>query len=424
MTPNNLSTETTTPTPTEGNIMPPPTLKCLQFNVWLDATRVREGLELTADAIIDSKADIVSLIEVKNFTGDFVGRLKKALKARGVDFYGSFAGNPFKLSMDADTAILSRYPITEQTVVYRTLENCIVRSIVQVNHHHQDNKTPLPVAVYSVHLEYRSYTCYLPRGYNSFSWNFPGWKARRSPKSWKEMIFCQPGNHPLEPMVDPQLIHEDNMQSGRPQAIEKLMEDAATLSDTVAAVIVMGDFNEPSALDWTKATAQTVDHNGLVYEWDSTRLLLENGYVDSYRELYPNPVTHPGYTWPSAAQGNGATHKKKTDWAKLSDERDRIDFIFYKNNNPQQQQLSLKAHDAHLVGTPIMTARDTLVDESDLPYEDKIHYGIEAPWPSDHRAVLTEFRLVGDAAPAVAASGINGTVGSQTSETPLQTPLL
>eukprot|EP00567_Pseudictyota_dubia_P013192 CAMPEP_0197437152 /NCGR_PEP_ID=MMETSP1175-20131217/4450_1 /TAXON_ID=1003142 /ORGANISM="Triceratium dubium, Strain CCMP147" /LENGTH=82 /DNA_ID=CAMNT_0042966601 /DNA_START=23 /DNA_END=267 /DNA_ORIENTATION=- len=82
----------------------------------------------------------------------------------------------------------------------------------------------------------------------------------------------------------------------------------------------MGDFNEPSTLDWTQDTAHLADHNGLVYPWDTTERLKQHGFVDSYRELYPNPKTHPGFSWPAAAQGVGET-ARKTDWIKGADER-------------------------------------------------------------------------------------------------------
>ena len=346
------------------------TLKALQFNVWLDATKVRGGLGLCADTILDSGADIVSLIEVKNLRGDFVERLKKELESKStVEWYGKFAGNARKFGWDADTAILSRYPILdEEKIVYRTRENCVVRSILDVHNGQR-------LAVYSVHLEYRSYTCYLPRGYNSNSKLFPGWGMIRGPtnnRSWGcwmwEMVFGggQQQQQPL-PMINPELIRQDNIASTRPEAIQRLMDDARSLErqhndGEQIPIIIMGDFNEPSALDWTTATANTADHNGLVYPWDSTELLRQDGYVDSYREVYPDPVKNPGYTWPAAARGTDGV-RKKTSWLKMADERDRIDFIFYKKGG--QGCLScLQAKDSWLVGTPISVVRNAFVDES------------------------------------------------------------
>lgn len=145
----------------ESRFSPRKKLRALQFNVWLDGTRVRDGLSLIANTIIESDADIISLVEVKNLRGDFVQKLKKKLEERGVVYYGSFVGNPRKFGLDADTCILSRYPVTQEKVVYRTRENCIVRSMIHLDGDSNDGGNT--VAVYSVHLEYRCYSCYLPR---------------------------------------------------------------------------------------------------------------------------------------------------------------------------------------------------------------------------------------------------------------------
>jgi hypothetical protein len=164
-------------------------LRVLQSNVWLDATRVKGGLALTVDAILRLKADVVSLVEVKNLLGgDFVSRLKKELWERGgIAYYdGSIPGNYHAAA--PDMAILLIYPITDEAVVHRTGKNCIVRSIIDVN-----GRPPL--AVYLVHLEYHSYSCYLPRGYSSNSRRFPGWskltkKNNKNTVSSSSSYYC------------------------------------------------------------------------------------------------------------------------------------------------------------------------------------------------------------------------------------------
>ena len=454
-------------------------IRALQFNVWLDATKVKGGLELTASTILNSQADIVSLNEVKNFWGqDFIGNLKTELEKQSpskTQWYGNFPGNPRKLSLHADTAIISKYPIVDERVVYRTLENSIVRSLIQIS-------TTSTIAVYSVHLEYRSYSCYLPRGYNSQSPHFPGWNPITKTKDAEEesasssrtvsyylkalgsaiyglVTHCDEhcGSEDLLPVTDIDAIHQDNIGSGRPDAINQILLDAETHN---YPILIMGDFNEPSALDWTLETKDTADHNGVVYEWETTKRLLNAGYIDSYRQLYSNPITHPGYTWPAAAKGRLTDNDQQkqtlpvenTGWVKNADERDRIDFIFYKNPSPSERQKtdnvagtslqeiqSLKPVDAWLVGTPIMVVGDQLVNESigsayvssdnknhqsqqslrggddekneslddgemsmstpsnslwkSKPSQDKCSLAPGSSWPSDHRAVITVFKL-------------------------------
>ncbi len=57
--------------------------------------------------------------------------------------------------------------------------------------------------------------------------------------------------------------------------------------------------------------------------WDNSLALAKAGFRDAWRAVFPDEVTHPGFTWPATAFG-----KKTTSWAPLSDERDRIDFIY------------------------------------------------------------------------------------------------
>ncbi len=64
-------------------------------------------------------------------------------------------------------------------------------------------------------------------------------------------------------------------------------------------VVLGGDFNEPSHLDWQQNTKDMRDHNGLVINWDCSVLLYEAGFKDAYREIYPDAVTHPEIYIPS-----------------------------------------------------------------------------------------------------------------------------
>ncbi len=384
-------------------------LRALSFNVWIYGTKVPGGLELVADAIIDSQADVVTLVEVADGKGKFVEDLKAELAIRGVTYYGSVLGSVeidgTKTPM-ADTAIISRWPILEETMVWRTDENCVVRSLID-----KDGKT---VVVYGTHLEYRYYTCYLPRGYTNGGKLYPGWK----------MIDTNKDGTP-DPVKDLRLIRQDNLASQRSKTMEILVEDATLYKTQGLPILIMGDFNEPSALDWTEATANLFDHNGVMYPWDATQTLMDDGFIDSYRELYPNPVTHPGFTWPTVAQGwNG--EQLNTSWIPKADERDRIDFIFYwsldgaggvatgaESDNAVDgvkssatsdagaetsasapatvpQGMRLQAVDSWLLGTPVSIAADKFVDESAL-FADTFSHSPDQMWPSDHRAVLTVF---------------------------------
>ena len=48
-----------------------------------------------------------------------------------------------------------------------------------------------------------------------------------------------------------------------------------------------------------------------------------------FREIYPNPVIYPGFTFPT---NNIEVDLKKLTWAPEADDRERIDFIYYYPN--------------------------------------------------------------------------------------------
>jgi len=117
-------------------------------------------------------------------------------------------------------------------------------------------------------------------------------------------------------------------------------------------VIIGGDMNTPSHLDWGEETK--AQHNGLVFPWQTTSLMESIGYIDSYREINPNPIAHPGITW---------DQKEKKD-------EHRIDYIYYKGST-----LQAIASEIHKV---------------DLGDTIQIN-GTSFTYPSDHGFVLTTF---------------------------------
>jgi exodeoxyribonuclease III len=139
----------------------------------------------------------------------------------------------------------------------------------------------------------------------------------------------------------------------RGAAIDLLMADMAE-AEGAAAVLVFGDFNEPSEFDWTPEAVATGRHPVAV-RWPTTARLGEAGFVDTYRAAHPDPVAKPAFTW--------------TPWydeAATDDHPDRIDFAF-------ARAAGLRVIDAWIVGED--------GPRSDLAVD---------PWPSDHRATLAE----------------------------------
>jgi exodeoxyribonuclease III len=118
------------------------------------------------------------------------------------------------------------------------------------------------------------------------------------------------------------------------------------------AQFVMGDFNEPSHLDWT-ADAVKADNQPLAVEYPTAKGVESEGFVDTFRSAFPDEVAKPGFTWTPTTE---PTDKQ--------DHHDRIDFVFARSKN-------LKLISAGIVGEKS--------PEADL---------LVTPWPSDHRATM------------------------------------
>jgi hypothetical protein len=110
-------------------------------------------------------------------------------------------------------------------------------------------------------------------------------------------------------------------------------------------------------------------------------MLEKAGFTDAYRKIYPNPVTNPGFTWPS---DNTSVSIDRLIWAPEADSRDRIDFIFYSG-----KQKNLALNSITIVGPQASVIWDKRVPE-------KTNDPILVPkgdWPSDHKGLLATFEL-------------------------------
>lgn len=113
-------------------------------------------------------------------------------------------------------------------------------------------------------------------------------------------------------------------------------------------IIIGGDFNSPSHLDWVESTKEF--HYGKVVKWPVSELMLEHGYTDSFREAHPDPTKTLEGTWGYLSPRDIIS--------------DRIDFLYYKG-----QKLNT------------LSSKIVMEDPEDGFFN------------SDHRAVLTKFEL-------------------------------
>jgi endonuclease/exonuclease/phosphatase family metal-dependent hydrolase len=149
-------------------------------------------------------------------------------------------------------------------------------------------------------------------------------------------------------------IEEETRLPGVRRHLERLQP---LLDDPDMPILFAGDFNTPSHLDWTDETAQVRDIV-VPLAWPVSVALAEAGFRDSYRDVFPDPVARPGFTWtPGGPEG-------------VRDEvHDRIDWV--------------------LATGPLTTVTTEILGEKGGPDVD-----IEIdPYPTDHRGVVSTFNV-------------------------------
>ncbi|MDD2953247.1 MAG: endonuclease/exonuclease/phosphatase family protein [Parabacteroides sp.] len=316
----------------------------LQMNIWQEGTMVPNGFEAIGNEILRVNPDVVCLSEVRNYHGiEFIPALRRYLKEKGATYYGE--------TNSTDVGILSKHKIIRQEIVYPLSgdRGSIIKAVLAVDDY--------IIAAYSCHLDYTHYACYLPRGYD-------GTTFQKLPA----------------PIEEVDSILACNRSSKREEALLYLIVDGQKELDQAHGVIIAGDFNEPSHLDWMADTKELRDHRGLVVPWPCSLLLMKQGYKDAFREMYPDPVSNPGITYPS---DNVDADLRSLAWASDSDDRERIDFIYFWPDD----KLSLRS--AQIMG-PSGSIKNGKRVENDS--NDSFWEPIDV-WPSDHKAVLATFSL-------------------------------
>lgn len=322
------------------------TLKVLQLNLWGQGEVVQDGVKGIVDIIDQTDPDITFLCEISSQKEKhFMDYLTTELKKRGKLYYGE--------NLNQTMGILSKIKMDE-------VDSCFTL---------EDESRPNPVCkatinlgskkliAYSVHWDWTHYECYLPRGYSG--------------TTWKKLD---------SPINDVDTILAANRVSYRDEGVRALLADAKKEIEKGNLIILGGDFNEPSHLDWQQDTKDMRNHNGLIINWDCSVLLHDSGFKDVYREKYPNAVTHPGFTFPA---GNKNADLKKLVWLPDVDERDRIDFIYY------YPDPALTLDKAIIVGPSSDILKGEIIenDSDDHFIEPK---GI---WPSDHKGIFSIFSI-------------------------------
>ena len=275
----------------------------MSFNILYGGTHLGQSLEQTAAVIRLAQADIVVACEQW-------GNAEPLADLLGFTCHIVVAPPYWK-----SVAVLSRYPITETFANGVRLELDLQQS----------------VCVFGVHLTSTPYQPY---------------RVRDKAYTKKEEIL-------------------DEARETREQELVVVLSEIRPLIEAGERVLLCGDFNEPSHLDWTLASAREGHHFGLEMPWPCSKRVTESGMEDAYRVVFPDVCRHPGYTWTSVP-GLGVGGSERAE----DEVHDRIDFIYYAG-------LGLEPRAASIVGENSRNA--------DL---------VVSPFPSDHRAVAVIYHIV------------------------------
>lgn len=281
-------------------------LRVMTMNMWHGGSQVDDGLAKQVAVIKEHRPDVVGMQETSGHSA------KDLAQALGWEHWQS----------DSDLGVISRFPITGEAQTSKAAAGVRIRI---------DEKSGQEVELWTAHLGYTPYGPY-------------------------DACFDK---MPVEE------IFEREAQSGRTPQAEAIAKDLESkIGDAdETPVLLVGDFNTPSHLDWTEDTKDSHCGYGQT-DWPVTKIFEEAGLKDSFREANPDPAAVPGNTWsPVYPKNEGSTGREEP--------QDRIDFINYAGD-----KLTVKDSTSFADGTP-----KAVPD----------HAG--NAWPTDHAAVLTTFTV-------------------------------
>jgi len=308
------------------------TLRVLSYNIYWGGHQ--KDLEETIEVIRKSEADLVGIQE--NVNREYEDQTPEIAKALGfsyvrhavLDALEEFGAKGNKLrarwTQQAGQSTLSRHPITAQSPG---------GSGIQVE---------------------------LPSGENVWMFNTHLWHYPYAPYQLMNVGYYQ-GDSIDPDTPDAELQAINSARIAHETEINKVLWDIKSILSSGEPVFLTGDFNEPSHLDWTTESAQAGLHP-LKVSFPTSKQVTEAGLKDAFRELFPDPVTVPGFTWPAG------TYPETPD-SSVADPEDRIDFIYFTGEKVQVKNVQRLGETA---------------DTSDISFTN---------YPSDHRAVLATFEL-------------------------------
>ena len=286
------------------------TLRVMSYNIHRGGVVfLKQPLSQTANAILLAKADIVGIQETRSPRGDTLEDLAKLL---GWNY-------------DEGSCIVTRYEIVEHFKGGKDYKGGIKVKLASDKHAY----------IFNLHLPSHPYQPYQLLGIR------PKWH-----KHTNNITFIKTEAEAIE-----------WAKKARGAEIGKVLRQVKSIPDKDAPVFVVGDFNEPSHLDWTEPAAKAGRHP-IKVEYPTSSEMAKAGFSDSYRTIFPDEMKNPGITWsPAYKVGDPRTH------------HDRIDFVYFKGKGLEVKEVKILGENE---------------ENADI---------VVTPYPSDHRAVVGTFTL-------------------------------
>ncbi|KAH7703873.1 Protein F14F9.5 [Aphelenchoides avenae] len=301
----------------------------MTFNIWLSGASVENGVEKIAKHIKQVNPDVVALQEVYP---DALGNIMVALGP-------GWTGIESRINESySDTAFITRHQFLEDE---RAETNWAFGMPLKVS-----NK--LTINMWNLHL--------YPWAEGQKAVNNKMVTTAEQLMAGETCTKCTCERGPGPPFC------------GRVQNVQEVLSHES-FRDAVNAtekrpLLVFGDFNSPSPLDYTGRTKHL--HGGWVFKWPAIQMLLDFANLkDSYREVHPDELAEPGVTWSTVWKQSGA----ERDWT-VPEPQDRIDFILYRGAKLQAVNSFTYAGNQPVHPLPDVWHND---------------------YPSDHFAVITDY---------------------------------
>jgi len=179
-------------------------------------------------------------------------------------------------------------------------------------------------------------------------------------------------------ITDGDLLESEFVRSQRLPQAQRIIAQLETLGhlDLSIPLLVGGDWNTPSHLDWTLDTSRVYKRRRAL-DLPVSLAMAEAGFIDSFRTVHPNPVQRPGITWSPMYRTSGGKDQGF----------ERIDRLYI--HRPDAVNEGEDGPKAGWKLKPVAGQVYPIVWEDDtIPVPDR-------QFPSDHGAVLMELRFIG-----------------------------